>query len=266
MIDVLGNRLKTKFEDPFRVMLPQRTYTIVRIDGKAFHTFTKKLPKPYCKSLSDALNKAAKTLCKEMMGCRLAYGQSDEYSFLLTDFEKDETEMWFSGNIQKITSVASSIFTAAFNQVWIPPTIYSLPPANQLAFFDARVFIIPDRNDVVKYFIWRQNDASRNSLNMLASCHFSHKELMGKGSKDKHEMLHTKSVNWSKEPTEFKRGRVIHKFEREKEVSYTHKKTKQTHIQKVTESAWEVDYEIPVFNRTPEYLDNLIPRQLLGVA
>src|ERR1035441_7530380 len=102
MIDKLGNRLKTKYENVFRAMLPQRTYAILRIDGKAFHTFTRRLEKPYSERLANALDAAALSLCSEMMGCQFAYGQSDEYSFLLTDFDKDDSEMWFNGNIQKI--------------------------------------------------------------------------------------------------------------------------------------------------------------------
>lgn len=250
MIDELGNRMKSKYEDSFRFVLPQRTFVVVRVDGKAFHTFTRKMPKPYYQPLHDAMDAAATTLCKEMMGCRMAYGQSDEFSFVLTDFEKHESEMWFSGNLQKIVSVSSSIFTAAFNKAF---------GGDKTAMFDARAFIIPSRDEVFNYFIWRQQDASRNSLNMLASCHYSHKELHGMGGPEKHELLYAKGVNWNDCETAFKRGRVIRKMPRERDVTFTHKGTKEQETKTITEHMWAVDPEIPVFTRDTGYLDNLIP-------
>ena len=274
MKDTLGDRIKSKFENVFRYSIPQRTYGIVRIDGKAFHTFTRRLEKPYCIPLVEALDAAALTLAKEMMGCQLAYGQSDEYSFLFTDLSKDEdgeyketTEMWFSGNIQKIASVSASIFTAAFNRKWFADFRNFSQEAYEsrldgnphMATFDARVFVIPSRVDVAQYFHWRQVDATRNSLNMLASCHFSHKELQGKDQASKHEMLHEKGINWNNMPIPFKRGRVVRREPNKRTVSYVHKKTKETKTQEVEEMAWIVDQKIPVFGREKAYLDRLIP-------
>jgi tRNA(His) guanylyltransferase len=254
MKDPIGDRLKTKYEDVFRVSVPQQTYGLVRIDGKAFHTFTKGLQRPYCPELGQALDTAAKTLCKEMMGCRFAYGQSDEYSFLFTDFDTEKSEMWFSGNAMKIASVSASIFTAAFNEAW------SGPIRRKSGTFDSRVFVIPPRRDVFEYFRWRQADASRNSLRMLASCHFSHKELQGKGASDLHEMLHKAvGVNWNDCASAFRRGRVVKKVESTRTVSYIHRKTKETNTQTITESVWSVDQEIPVFTRNKAYLESMIP-------
>jgi tRNA(His) guanylyltransferase len=252
MFDALGDRMK-RYEAAARTCLPPRTYTVIRIDGKAFHTFTKGLPKPYCRHLAEAMDAAAKAVCRQSMGCRLAYGQSDEYSFLLTDFERHESEPWFSGGVQKIASVAASIFTAHFNQAFAPYP--------HVAVFDARVFTIPSIGEVENYFIWRQQDAERNSLNMLASCYFSHKQLHDKGTPERHEMLYTVGVNWANEPTDFKRGRVIRKVESEQEVAWTHKKTKEVTTQMVTRSDWCVDIDIPVFTRDRSYLAGLIPVQ-----
>jgi tRNA(His) 5'-end guanylyltransferase len=261
MEDTIGNRIKTKYEDVFRISIPQRTYAILRIDGKAFHTFTRGLEKPYCQDLANSLDTAAMALCKEMMGAQFAYGQSDEYSFLMTDFENDKSEMWFNGNIQKIASVSASIFTAHFNEMWDGPKWGS-----KLAMFDARLFVIPSRTEVENYFIWRQLDASRNSLNMLASCHFSHKQLHGKNSADKHEMLHSVGVNWNNCDADIKRGRVISRQPNKRIVTFTHKKTKEVITQEVEENAWVVDKNIPVFTKTrprpgAAYLDGLIPVQ-----
>jgi tRNA(His) 5'-end guanylyltransferase len=253
MKDSLGDRIKDKFENVTRFCLPQRTYGIVRIDGKAFHTFTRGLERPYCKELADAMDMAAKALAQSIMGCKLAYGQSDEYSFMFTDLDKDESEMWFAGNVQKIASVSASIFTAHFNTSW---NWYN--DGRSQALFDARVFVIPSREEVVNYFIWRQLDATRNSLNMLASCHFSHKQLQGKKSEDKHDMLHNVGVNWNDMPIPFKRGRVIRREPNKRTVSYIHKKTKETKTQEIEEMAWVVDQKIPMFTRDKSYMEKLI--------
>jgi tRNA(His) guanylyltransferase len=195
--------MKQYYEDALRVHLPRQTHVVLRIDGRAFHTFTRGLERPYCRPLADALDAAALHLASEIMGARFAYGQSDEYSFLMTDFDTEKTDMWFAGNLQKIVSVSASLFTAAFHQAWPPRT------GQPLATFDCRALVIPQRSEVEKYFLWRQLDASANSLNMLASAHYTHAELLGKSEAQKHDLLHAKGLNWAKEPVDFKRGRMI---------------------------------------------------------
>jgi tRNA(His) guanylyltransferase len=228
--DDLGRRMKQDYEDALRLFVPRRTYLVIRIDGRGFHTFTRKMERPYCRRLAAALDQAAVGLCGEMIGCRFAYGQSDEYSFLLTDFEKDTSALWFDGNIQKIVSVSASLFTGYFNRAF---------GGDQIAAFDSRVLVISQRPEVEKYFLWRQLDASANSLNMLASAHYSHEDLLGKSTPEKHEMLFAKKVNWANQPADFKRGRVVRRA--------------------ASEKAWEVDPGIPVFNRDVSYLGALIP-------
>ena len=222
--------MKQDYEDALRLVLPRRTYIVIRIDGRGFHTFTRNLQRPYSRPLADALDEAALALCQEMIGCRFAYGQSDEYSFLLTDFEKENAPLWFEGNLQKIVSVSASLFTAYFDRAF---------PSEKIAAFDSRVLVISQRAEVEKYFLWRQLDASANSLNMLASAHYSHAELVGKSNAGKHEMLFAKGVNWAKQPADFKRGRAVRRGAGDK--------------------AWEIDLTIPVFNRDRSYLDALIP-------
>jgi tRNA(His) 5'-end guanylyltransferase len=230
MKDDLGRRLKRDYEDALRLFLPRRAYFVIRIDGRGFHHFTAGLERPYCRPLADALDQAALCLCQEMIGCRFAYGQSDEYSFLLTDFEKEDAPLWFDGNVQKIVSVSASLFTAAFNRAF---------PSKKIAAFDARVMVIAQRAEVENYFLWRQLDASANSLNMLASAHYPHAELLNKSTAEKHEMLHSKGVNWAKHPADFKRGRVVKRLS--------------------TGAGWEIDSAIPIFNRDPAYLGAMIP-------
>jgi tRNA(His) guanylyltransferase len=222
--------MKQDYEDALRLVLPRRAYVVIRIDGRGFHTFTKDLERPYSRKLADALDQAAIALCREMIGCRFAYGQSDEFSFLLTDFEKENAALWFDGNVQKIVSVSASLFTAYFNRAY---------PSDRIAAFDSRVLLISRREEAQKYFLWRQLDASANSLNMLASAHYSHSELVGKSNVEKHEMLHAKGVNWAKQSPDFKRGRVVRR--------------------NADGDGWKTDLAIPVFNRDTEYLEKLIP-------
>jgi tRNA(His) 5'-end guanylyltransferase len=236
MKDELGRRMKQYYEDALRLSLPHRSYVIVRVDGRAFHTFTRDLERPYCRRLADALDQAALYVCPQMIGCRFAYGQSDEYSFLLTDLDGEKAPLWFDGNVQKMVSVSASLFTAAFNRSFAGAA---------LATFDARVLLIPQRGEVAKYFLWRQLDASANSLNMLASAHFPHAELSHKSTAEKHEMLHSKGINWAKQPADFKRGRVVRRA--------------ADAAGDAQAGRWEVDLEIPVFNRDRAYLDGLIP-------
>jgi len=218
--------MKEKYEAPFRSIVPQRTYLIVRVDGRSFHTYTRSSEKPYDRQIAGAMDAGAQAVCSEMMGCRFAYGQSDEYSFLATDFESLQSEAWFNGNVQKIASIAASIFTSAFNLMRTSQTLERgiKPDGPQLrslmtATFDARVFVIPSRSEVENYFVWRQQDAIRNSLNMLASCHYSHRELHNVSTSDRHGLLQKKGINWNDCPADQRRGRVITRRERRRLVS-----------------------------------------------
>jgi tRNA(His) 5'-end guanylyltransferase len=237
--DPLGDRMKAHYENRTRFYLPRRTYTILRIDGKAFHTFTRKLARPFDDWLTETMDAAAHGLCKEAMGCRLAYGQSDEYSFLLTDFETTLSEAWFDGNIQKICSVAASIFTAAFNS---KPYF-----ASKQATFDCRVFTIPDPIEVENYIIWRQQDAVRNSIQSVGQANFSQKELHGLNcSQIQEKLFQEKGINWNNTPTHYKRGRCVIK--------------KAELIDGVVHTAWTVDRQIPTFTSDRDYLISRIPQ------
>ena len=119
MKDALGSRIKENYEGRTRYFLPRRTYTIIRLDGKAFHTFTRQFKKPYDLDLMEIMNCTAISLCSQIQGAKFAYVQSDEINILLTDFENLSTDAWFDGNIQKITSISSSIATASFNSHYL---------------------------------------------------------------------------------------------------------------------------------------------------
>jgi tRNA(His) 5'-end guanylyltransferase len=197
--DSLGDRMKNFYEDRTRYLLPRRTYTIIRLDGKAFHSYTKGLKRPFDDQLMLAMDETAQFLCKEIQGSKLAFLQSDEISIILTDFDKIETDAWYDGNIQKIVSVSASLATGKFNE---------LRPGN-LAFFDSRVFTIPSQIEVENYLIWRQNDTTRNSISAVAQSLYSHKELMSKSCDQMQEMIFQKGTNWNDLASRYKRGRVI---------------------------------------------------------
>lgn len=260
MNDSLGDRIKT-YEQETRLLLPRHTYTVLRLDGKAFHTFTRHLEKPHSEDLSSALDQAAGQLCRHMMGARFAYGQSDEYSFLLTDFEQQNSEAWFGGNVQKITSVAASIFTAEFNQFFR----YTRQGAD-LAYFDARVFSLPTSEEVVNYFIWRQQDAIKNSVSMLAYCHLSCRALMNKNTAERLALLQERGIDWHAYPPHVKYGRIVRKDQRERTVTWTHRRTGQVHEEVVMESYWCVDTGIPVFTQERTFLGRLIPERPSGLG
>ena len=218
MNDLLGERMKENYEHRTRSFVPRRTYTLIRLDGKAFHTYTKGLNKPFDHELIEDMNAAVMALLGEIQGAVFAYTQSDEISVLLTDFARPQTCAWFDGNIQKIASVSASIMTAEFNRLrlnrnrndWNSNKESQFPGTETLAYFDSRVFTIPDRTEVMNYFRWRQQDCIRNSVSMVAQSNFSHKELHGKSQSDMHDMLHNKGVNWATDFTDGeKNGRLI---------------------------------------------------------
>ena len=201
----LGDRMKSQYEVRTCYMLPRRTYTIVRLAGRAFHKYTEKLERPFDKQFISDMCGTAQTLCEEVQGVEFAYVQSDEISLLLTDFALDETQAFFNGNIQKIVSITASIATAKFNQLRKNNVITQ----GKLAHFDSRVFTIPDPIEVENYFLWRQRDCENNSLNMFAQSFFSHKQLHQKSNSQKHEMLHEINQNWNNLEDYLKRGVMI---------------------------------------------------------
>lgn len=253
--DSLGNRMKHNYENRYRIYLTRRTPVIIRVDGKAFHSFTKGLKRPYDMVMKKSMWATANALCENIMGCQLAYIQSDEISLLLIDYKKLTTEAWFDYNLQKICSVSASIATQAFNK-WFrwyteEAGLRAVEPegAKYLALcrrkydtaqFDARAFNIPE-NEVCNYYIWRQQDATRNSIEMLGRCYFSHKELHGvkcNGIQDK--LMVEKNVNWNDCPIFYKRGVCVRKVTNERGT------------------VWETDMEIPIFTREREYIEAVL--------
>lgn len=251
MKDSLGDRMKTYYENRTRISLPRRTYTIIRIDGKAFHSFTSRFQKPFDLELISMMNETAIELCKEIQGAKFAFIQSDEISILLTDFDNLDTQAWFDGNIQKMASVSASIATAKFNMEYIKnlswgKELYSYP--SKLAHFDSRVFTIPTITEVENYFIWRQQDWTRNSISAVAQSLYSPKELLGKNVNEMQEMIFQKGINWNNYDNYLKRGRIIMK--------------RQYQIENLIRTEWYTNDQIPIFTQDREFINNLIPKNI----
>jgi tRNA(His) 5'-end guanylyltransferase len=199
-MDSLGDRIK-RYEHASNYALTPRSSMVIRVDGKAFHTWTRGMERPFDPGFVAAMQEATRRTAAEMMGFKLAYTQSDEATFLLTDYDTLQSQGWFGYELSKVVSVSASLFTAHFN--WVLTN-----PAGTPAFFDSRAFIVP-ADDVPNVFVWRQRDWERNSLQMLARAYFSHRQLHGKGSSQVHEMLHDVGVNWADLPPHLKNGTFV---------------------------------------------------------
>lgn len=201
--DTLGDRMK-RHENAFRHTSPDKLPLIIRVDGKAFHSYTKGCERPLDANLANVMNETAQYLCKNIMNAKIAYVQSDEISILCTNYTENNTQAWFDGTIQKMASVSAGMASAFFTSQ--SGKIFNGTP--KLAIFDSRVFVLP-KEDVNNYFLWRQQDATRNSVQMLARSLYSHKECNNKNNAELQEMCFKKGVNWNDMPVSFKRGRCI---------------------------------------------------------
>lgn len=250
--DSLGDQMKA-YEGANRTYITPKMPAIIRVDGRAFHTYTKGTKTPFDKALMAVMDSVAIQLCKEISGAQMAYVQSDEISVLVTDYQSENTQPWFGGNIQKMVSVSASI--AAVEMTLMSPTIFSKKHNMELsvtdfkpACFDSRVFVLP-KEEVQHYFVWRQQDWVRNSLQMLSRSLYSHRELEGKNQSDMHELCFQKGRNWNDLPTHHKRGRCIVKQERPVVIPAGPKKGEI-----IRRPEWVVDYEIPTFTKDPSYI------------
>ena len=262
-LDSLGERMK-KYEYVTRTHLITRCPVIIRIDGKSFHTFTKGFGKPFDPILVRSMQQTMKYLCENIQGCVLGYTQSDEITLVLVDYKKLDSSAWFDYNTQKCASIAASMATMAFNKIFANELNEYLRVLNAFyddaehedeyymahqkakekgAMFDARVFNIP-KEEVCNNILWRQNDATRNSIEMVGHAHFSQSELHKKSCDQIQDMLMLeKGINWNDLPTHLKRGSCC--------------------VKKMDEasgrSEWVIDLDIPIFKGDGrEYIDDLV--------
>jgi tRNA(His) 5'-end guanylyltransferase len=259
--DDLGDRMK-KHEYIYRTYLPKKQYYILRLDMKCGHSYTKNLNKPFDDGFIEDLQFTAKYLCEEIQGSLLSFQQSDEITIVFSDLQSEAADIWFGGNIQKIVSVAASLATSKFNELredrgvresnekWENGEGVSFY-TRKLAQFDARVFSVSQRHEVLNNLYWRQKDASKNSVQMLARSLFSHKECQGlNGSQLQDKMMLEKEVNWNDIETTKKRG------------SACYKELKLIESDLVTgdkfRGYWKIDNEIPIFSQDWEWFNGKI--------
>ena len=256
--DELGNRMKTNYEQIPKLRLTRRTPVIIRIDGKAFHSYTRGFQEPFDTILMRSMQETMKSLCENIQGCVLGYTQSDEISLLLVDYRDLNSQAWFDNEVQKICSISASMATMVFNKEFTRMANNYIDNAMEAwnihddekkymetlekamtmgAMFDSRCFNIP-KEEVTNYFYWRQQDATRNSIQMVGQANFSHRELNGKSCNDIQDMLHEKKgINWNDFSIPEKRGSCCIK----------------------TKSGWTIDNSIPIFKGdTREYIEKLI--------
>jgi tRNA(His) 5'-end guanylyltransferase len=280
--DSLGDRMKENYENRSKTYLVRRTPVIIRLDGKAFHTFTRGMKKPYDEIFHNTMNATMKYLCENIQGCKLGYTQSDEITLLLTDYNTLTTSAWFDYNVQKICSVSASMATMAFSKflseytakfytsIWDDviedwcgseeDVLYFntlLDKVDECAMFDSRCFNIPVE-EVTNCFIWRQQDATRNAIQMLGQCNFSQKQLQGKSCNDIQDMLMLqKGINFNDMPTEFKRGVCCVKetYRPDPMLGYDEFCPSSTEFSIAIRTRWILDKEIPIFTQDRNYIE-----------
>lgn len=227
----LGTRMKFYYENIPKTKLMRRTPVAIRIDGKAFHTFTKGFDRPFDKVLMTTMQETTQYLCENIQGCVFGYTQSDEITLILIDYKRLNSSAWFDYEVQKMCSIAASMATMAFNKIFQK---YANRYSSRIAYytnnvnmdisdrtdvyriaqekgamFDARCFNIP-KEEVTNLIYWRQLDATRNSIQMVGQANFSHKELQNKSCNDIQNMLLTeRDINWNNYPTSCKRGTAV---------------------------------------------------------
>lgn len=192
----IGDRMKANYENRSRHELVRRMPVIIRVDGKAFHTFTRNFERPFSQRIIDAMVKGALAVAEEAQGFKLGYVQSDEASFFLTDYDDFSTQGWFNYVKSKVETIAASVMTATFNDAL---------QAGRLAHFDARAFNLP-REEVANYFLWRAMDWARNSVTMYCGAFYSPKQMHAQGKADQHEMLHAVGKNWATDLSDQRRN------------------------------------------------------------
>lgn len=286
----LSKRMK-EYEERNRMYLQRRIPVLIRVDMRAGHTFLRGFATPFDDIFMKSMQETAKYLCENIQNCKLSYQQSDEITLLLVDYDKLNTDCFFDYRVDKLCSIAASMATMAFNNIFSKYVkefdlelayndngidteenrklweIYK-KAINKGAMFDARCFNIP-KEEVTNNFYWRQLDASRNSIQMVGQANFSHKELQNKSCNDIQDMLMTqKGINWNDLPTYQKRGSccIKHEFWIDKNDGCEFSKEYSEALDKsavdenaIKKSEWIIDTEIPIFKGDGRnYIDKLV--------
>lgn len=228
----LGERMKS-YEKPWDNSFQNENYVIMRLDGNAFHTYTRKLERPYDYDFVNHMNAVAEAICKKIPGSKFAFTQSDETSILikpLRDENNPDGNTFFSGRVAKISSLSAGLASA---------TLARLRPEQEIPLFDARIFSLPTAEEVESYFIWRQRDTIKNSVMSVARSQFSHKKLQGKKRDEVLAELKAHGHDWNEYNDDVKYGRLTQTVKVDSVITYTHSKTKEVHTEPVVRNAWQ---------------------------
>lgn len=208
--DELGDRLKAQEQMEAGRKANKNLPLMCRLDGRAFHTFTKGLIRPYDTRLSELMVDTAAYLV-ENTHAKLGYTQSDEITLCWWNKEDSpESVYMFDGKYQKLTSTLAAMASAYFNmrlETAIPEKAFS--KTGQIQVFDARVWNVSYLEEVYLNFLWRQDDCIKNSISMAAQAKFSPKQLHGVGSEGKKKMLREMGFPWEDEPQFFRTGSYV---------------------------------------------------------
>ena len=234
MSDDIGDRFK-RYEAVSDYSLPRRVPMVIRVDGRAFHGL--KLAKPFDSVFHTCMGVTAMALCKEIQGSVLAYFQSDEISIIARDDMENTTQPWVDKRLNKLLSLSAAIATAHFGNGYGPRQ------------FDSRAFVVPDLNEVTNYLVWRQQDATRNSVSMAAQAQFSHKSLHGVDSRGMIDRLREAGKPWEETPTHFKRGTICRPVKVLKPTPHS--------TEPVERREWQLDLEPPIFTADRTYIEAL---------
>lgn len=260
VMDALGDRMKGH-EGRFKYYLPRKAYTIIRLDGRSFSKFTKSCEKPFDRELMTVMQTTMLELCKQIQTCKMGYTQSDEITLVLTDVDSRDTEAWFDGSLNKILSISAAIATAEFNKAWqamkLAKYIEDIPDACisiheiyeliqkfiaklQLGHFDSRAYSLADPWEVFNSVLWRTQDCTKNSIQMVAQALYPKAErsaLHCKNTAQLHDLIHDKGQNWNDFPTDCKRGSFAIRGE----------------------DGWFVDTEGPILSQDKDYFFSRLP-------
>lgn len=232
-------------EQAHRTTLPRHRYTILRVDGRAFHGYLRGAERPYDRAFIAAMDRAAEALCAEIQGAFLAYTQSDEISIAYADLD-EKTEPWFGGVVAKQLSIAASLAAVTLGNE------YGGTPL-----FDARLISLADPVEVGNYFLWRNRDCVRNSITMAAQHAFGHKNLHKVNTSEMLAMLTEAGVPWDMHYDGCRYGRFTVKQTGERVTSYVDKRTGKTCSGMAVRTWWQ---SVAAWQmRAPHELDGRIP-------
>ena len=260
--DSLGARMKT-YENVSKGFLTLGVPKVIRLDMRAGHTFCRGFDKPFDRIFSNCMIETTIDLCGQIPGVVAGYTQSDEISLILNDEVNNGYVCFFEGNIEKIVSISASIATLNFNKHYFDKCHDSKNKTyrNKLwtAQFDSRVFCLPNVTELHNYILWRQEDATRNSIQIVAHANFTDKECHGLNSNQLQDKLMVeKGINWNNFESRFKRGSIILKENYYKDVELPNGEI----ITNVKRSHW-VEKNIPILTKDTAFIPSIYAKNNL---